>query len=149
MRFCALILIGNLARGPSPSSRQIHHPGPKKKERGRSPALFWRCACVSLGVKGCGYQLVGKHDGEIFADQIDRVAAKARTLQGCHGLSMDAFIGEIRASRDAHFGILDAEARLPDHRSGELFTRHDTLIDVLVKWMGVSLGSQFISESFT
>ncbi len=64
-----------------------------KKERGRNPALFWRCACVSLGVKGCRYELVGKHDGEIFADQIDRVAAKARTLQSRHSLSVDTFIG--------------------------------------------------------
>ena len=76
------------------------------------------------------------------------IATLAGALKSGASFGVHALVGEIRASRDTDFGILNAEAALTNHRAGQLLAGHDTFIDVLVERMGVGFRSQFVGEDF-
>ena len=82
-------------------------------------------------------------------DQVYRITTKFRAAQCGDRFGVHALVGEIRAGRHANLGKLNAEAGLPDHRAGQLFAGHDALVDVLMKRMGIGLGTELIGEDFT
>ena len=91
-------------------------------------------------------RLVGRSDREVIANHINSVSAKLSASQGGHRLGMNTLIREVRTRRDADLGVVDREARLPDHRTGKILTCDDTLIDVLVQGMSIGLRPQLISQ---
>lgn len=81
-------------------------------------------------------------------DHVYRIATKLRATESGYSFCMNTLVSEIRTGCDTYLGKLNTEARLPDHRAGELFASYDALVDVNMKRVSICLGTEFIRENF-